>query len=71
MHMKISYDCGFSRALVTSCTACGSSRIKLLGMGTEKIEAAVKSLFPEATVARMDGDNVAPKGALLKMLKDL
>ena len=56
---------------MTSCTACGSSRIKLLGMGTEKIEAAVKSLFPEATVARMDGDNVAPKGALLKMLRDL
>ena len=63
--------CGFSRASVTSCTACGYSRIKLLGMGTEKIEAAVKSLFPEATVARMDRDTVAPKGALLKMLKDL
>ncbi len=69
--MKVSYDCGFSRASVTSCTACGSSRFKLLGMGAEKIEAAVKSLFPEATVARMDGDTVAPTGALLKMLKDL
>ncbi len=63
--------CGFSRASVTSCAACGSARIKLLGMGTEKIEAAVKSLFPGATVARMDRDTVAPKGALLKMLKDL
>jgi primosomal protein N' (replication factor Y) len=63
--------CGFSRTSVASCTACGSTRIKLLGMGTEKIEAAVKSLFPEAAVARMDRDTVAPKGALLKMLKDL
>ena len=63
--------CGFSRTSVTSCTACGSSRIKLLGMGTEKIEAAVRSLFPAATVARMDRDTVAPKGSLLKMLKDL
>ena len=63
--------CGFSRTSVTSCAACGSSRIKLLGMGTEKIEAAVKSLFPGATVARMDRDTVAPKGSLLKMLKDL
>ncbi len=63
--------CGFSRTSATCCAACGSSRIKLLGMGTEKIEAAVKSLFPEAAVARMDRDTVAPKGALLKMLKDL
>lgn len=63
--------CGFSKASVTSCAACGSARIKLLGMGTEKIEAAVKSLFPDAAVARMDRDTVAPKGALLKMLKDL
>ena len=63
--------CGFSRTSVTSCTACGSSRIKLLGMGTEKIEAAVRSLFPGAAVARMDRDTVAPKGSLLKMLKDL
>ncbi len=63
--------CGFSRTSVTSCTACGSARIKLLGMGTEKIEAAVKSLFPGAAVARMDRDTVAPKGALLKILKDL
>jgi primosomal protein N' (replication factor Y) len=63
--------CGFSRPSVTCCGACGSSRIKLLGMGTEKIEAAITSLFPEAAVARMDRDTVGPKGALLKMLKDL
>ena len=63
--------CGFSKTSATSCAACGNSRFKLLGMGTEKIEAAVTSLFPEAAVARMDRDTVAPKGALLKMLKDL
>ncbi len=63
--------CGFSRTSITNCAACGSSRIKLLGMGTEKIEEAVQSLFPEAAVARMDRDTAAPKGALLKMLKEL
>ena len=63
--------CGFSKTSAATCTACGGSRFKLLGMGTEKIEAAVTALFPEASVARMDRDTTAPKGALLKMLKDL
>ena len=63
--------CGFTRPCTCSCPTCGSSRIKLLGMGTEKIESAVQALFPQAKTGRMDRDTVAPKGALLKILKDL
>ncbi|MFZ2634298.1 MAG: primosomal protein N' [Desulfosalsimonadaceae bacterium] len=63
--------CGFSLPARTACTACGSASIKLMGMGTEKIETAVKSLFPEARVARMDRDTTVRKGALLKILKGL
>lgn len=63
--------CGFSLPARTACTACGSASIKLMGMGTEKIETAVKSLFPEARVARMDRDTTTRKGALLKILKGL
>jgi primosomal protein N' (replication factor Y) len=63
--------CGFTRASTSNCSACGSSRIKLLGIGTEKIETAVKTLFPEARVARMDRDTTRRKGSILKLLKDL
>ncbi len=63
--------CGSSRQSSSECTACGSGKIKLLGIGTERIEAAVRSLFPDASIARMDRDTVSQKGALLKILKDL
>ncbi len=63
--------CGYFRAAASPCTHCGSNAIKALGMGTEKIEAAVRSLFPAARIARMDRDTTSRKGALLKILKDL
>jgi primosomal protein N' (replication factor Y) len=63
--------CGFTRPVLSSCPACGSPRIKNLGLGTEKLENLVQSLFPQARVARMDGDTTARKGALLKLLKGL
>jgi len=51
--------------------SCGSSRIRLLGLGTEKVEAAVKTLFPDARTARMDRDTTRRKGSILKILKGL
>jgi primosomal protein N' (replication factor Y) len=63
--------CGFSRAAVTRCEHCGSARIKRLGIGTEQLEAHVRTLFPNARVGRMDRDTTRRKGALLKILKDL
>jgi primosomal protein N' (replication factor Y) len=63
--------CGYTRAQAIGCLACGGSKIKLLGLGTERVEAKIKEIFPEVRVARMDRDTTARKGALLKILKDL
>jgi primosomal protein N' (replication factor Y) len=63
--------CGFSRAATSPCDVCGSSKIKKLGLGTEKLEATVRKIFPEARVARMDRDTTARKGAIVKLLKGL
>jgi primosomal protein N' (replication factor Y) len=63
--------CGFTRASASSCTVCGSSRVKHLGLGTEKVEAAVRDLFPHARVARMDRDTTSRKGSILALLKGL
>ena len=63
--------CGFSKAAVSTCPACGSDSIKLLGMGTEKIQEALTQLFPDARIARMDRDTTARKGSILRLLKDL
>ena len=63
--------CGYTRAQKTGCPACGNPKVKMLGLGTERVEAKVRTIFPEARVARMDRDTTSRKGALLKILKDL
>jgi len=63
--------CGYIRSQVAGCHVCGSPKIKLLGLGTERVEGKIKEVFPEARVARMDRDTTARKGALLRILKDL
>jgi len=63
--------CGFTMSSTAHCTSCRSDKIMLLGLGTEKVEAAVKALFPEARVARMDRDTTSRKGSIIKLLKEL
>lgn len=63
--------CGFARAASSACPSCGSEDIRLLGMGTEKIQEAMVQLFPDARVARMDRDTMNRKGAIVRLLKDL
>ena len=63
--------CGYSRSAVSKCDVCGSDKIKLLGLGTEKLEGMVAKLFPRARLARMDRDTTTRKGSVLKLLKGL
>ena len=37
----------------TSCAACGSNRLRMVGLGTEKVEEELALLLPDARVARM------------------
>ena len=63
--------CGYSRAAAVGCANCGSAAIKQLGLGTEKVEAVIKQLFPEATVDRLDRDTTARKGSMARILKNV
>jgi primosomal protein N' (replication factor Y) len=63
--------CGFFLSSASACTSCGSPHVRLLGLGTEKVEEVVRSLFPEARTARMDRDTTTKKGSILTMLKAL
>ncbi len=63
--------CGFTRSAKVYCEKCGSAEIKPLGLGTEKLEAHVRRLFPAASVVRMDADTTAARGATVQILKDL
>jgi primosomal protein N' (replication factor Y) len=63
--------CGYSRAATSSCDICGSTKIKHLGLGTEKLEDLLAPLFSQARIARMDRDTTTRKGSILKLLKGL
>lgn len=75
MHKKTNsfmcHYCGFLQPASSHCMTCGSHNIKLLGFGTEKVEAAINAFFPDANVARMDRDTTVRKGSTLKILKSL
>ncbi len=50
------HHCGHRLLLPESCPECGKGALKPQGFGTEKIEEELGRLFPEARVARLDGD---------------
>jgi primosomal protein N' (replication factor Y) len=45
------------------CPQCGGLRILPFGLGTEKVEETVRTLFPEARTLRMDRDTMSRKGS--------
>jgi primosomal protein N' (replication factor Y) len=52
----VCHYCGEKFSVPTVCPSCGSTKITAKGLGTEKIEEQVQSLFPTARLARLDYD---------------
>ncbi|MCS6801277.1 MAG: primosomal protein N' [Chloroflexota bacterium] len=48
--------CNARRRIPIACPACGSRRIRYLGLGTERVVAEVEAQFPGARVLRLDSD---------------
>ena len=54
--------CGFRTPIPAVCPQCGGE-LKAIGIGTERIEDEIQTLFPEARVLRMDLDTTRNKDA--------
>jgi len=63
--------CGLAMAVPPACPQCGGKTLKPFGFGTERVEAEVKRLYPEARVNRMDRDTTRSKQAHRKLLNDV
>ena len=61
--------CGKAMPPPQTCPKCGSRYIKYFGAGTQKVEAEVRRLFPDARVARMDVDTTRGKDAHARILE--
>lgn len=74
VHAKLNclrcHHCGSERAVPVVCEACGSERLDRVGQGTERIEAALKTEFPDVRIARIDRDSTRRKGSLQQHLDD-
>jgi primosomal protein N' (replication factor Y) len=55
--------CGYERRMPAICPACKSERIRHYGTGTQRVEAEVNTLFPQARTLRWDHETTRKKGA--------
>jgi len=62
--------CGYTYQVPTQCPNCGCTQLQTRGYGTEKIEAEVHDIFPEARIARMDLDTTRSRQAYERIIND-
>jgi primosomal protein N' (replication factor Y) len=55
------HRCSYTRRMPGNCPDCGSDQIRQYGLGSEKVEAEVRSLFPSARTLRWDSDTTRRK----------
>ncbi|OPJ61754.1 primosomal protein N' [Clostridium oryzae] len=59
--------CGYKERPKNTCPKCGSKYIKYFGIGTEKVEEAVKKYFPGVKTLRMDMDTTRGKDSYINI----
>jgi len=72
-HLKINllkcHYCGHRQSIPDSCPECGSTKLKSMGTGTEKLEEELKLIFPGAILQRMDLDTTRRKFAFQEIIE--
>jgi primosomal protein N' (replication factor Y) (superfamily II helicase) len=61
--------CNYATPLPKTCGKCRGPFLEQLGYGTERVEADVKTLFPQARVDRVDRDTIRRRGAITALLE--
>ena len=62
------HHCGYSVPVPQKCPACGGP-MKAVGIGTQKVQQELATLFPEQAVVRMDTDTVSAVNTHEKILE--
>ena len=70
MNQLVCHYCGAVYQVPVECPACGGTNLQTRGYGTEKIEADVRDIFPEARISRMDLDTTRTAGAYERLISD-
>ena len=70
LNLLTCHYCGAAFTVPTTCPNCGSTDLKGMGYGTEKIEDYIREEFPEARIARMDLDTTRTRNAYERLIDD-
>ncbi|MFZ4543821.1 MAG: replication restart helicase PriA [Saprospiraceae bacterium] len=62
--------CGHFEQIPRVCPACGSGKLSIKGMGTEKVEDELKIFLPDAQIGRMDTDAIKTRNAHSRIIND-
>ncbi|QXP91806.1 primosomal protein N' [Methylococcus capsulatus] len=63
------HHCAAEHGLPGCCPSCGQEDLRPLGVGTERVDEALRRLFPEVGVARIDRDSTRGRRSLERMLE--
>ncbi len=69
-HELTCHYCGYRTDPPVTCNVCGSTKIKTVGFGTEKIEEQLNLQIPDAKVQRMDLDTTRSKMSYQTIIQD-
>ncbi|RUO20971.1 primosomal protein N' [Aliidiomarina iranensis] len=58
------HHCGAQRRIPRQCQSCGSTQLITRGLGTEQLEQAIQTRFPNYPAIRIDRDSTRRKGQL-------
>ena len=70
INQLVCHYCGAVYQVPAVCPACGGTELQTRGYGTEKIEAEVRDIFPEARISRMDLDTTRTRNAYERLISD-
>lgn len=65
------HHCGTIKPLTSTCLECQSHQLVPLGLGTQRVEETLSSMFPGYPVHRVDRDSTRRKGTLEKLLTEV
>ncbi|MDB5241695.1 MAG: primosomal protein [Spirosoma sp.] len=62
--------CGHKEEVPRICPTCGSTKVRTIGFGTEKLEDQLQIIFPTSKIVRMDLDTTRAKNAYQQIIHE-
>lgn len=70
LHRLTCHYCDYTCPPPSTCPACAGSELQHRGLGTEKVEEELQTLFPQYPAARMDMDTTRSRTAYERIIAD-